>query len=209
MSPINNEFGNQNIKLSPQAVDLERCVLGGIMLDNGAMQKVLSTLQDPSMFYDVRHQYENFDVMLELQEKYIPIDLMIIASQLREKEQLEKVGGAFYLVELTNSVVSAANIEYHSRIIFQKYIKRQVIKASQQILNDAYDETVDCFDLLIDTMHILTAKIADKNSKFCKIKTMLEISDLWNERLEKAKERGKLGIDVFGLQKARRYARWL
>ncbi len=133
-------------KVPPQAVSLEEAVLGAIMLDKDALPIVLDVLQAES-FYKEAHQH-TYRAMLGLFEQTQPIDLLTVTEALRKAGTLESVGGAYYLVELTNRVASAANIEYHARIIAQKHIQRELIRTSTQVIKNAYEDTTDVFDLL-------------------------------------------------------------
>jgi replicative DNA helicase len=133
-------------KVQPQAVPLEEAVLGAIMLDKDAIPVVLDILR-PDSYYTEGHQLI-YKAMLRLFEKSQPIDLLTVTEELRKTGDIEKVGGPYYLVELSNKVASSANIEYHARIIAQKYIQRELIKASTNIIRDAYEDTTDVFDLL-------------------------------------------------------------
>lgn len=133
-------------KVPPQATALEEAVLGALMLDKDAITVVIETLQPPS-FYSEGHQHI-FEAMVKLFEKSQPIDLLTVTEQLRTMGKLEKAGGPYYLVELTNRVASAANLEYHARIVAQKYIQRELIGVSTKIIKDAFEDTTDVFDLL-------------------------------------------------------------
>jgi replicative DNA helicase len=133
-------------KLPPQATDLEEAVLGALMLEKNALTEVIDILK-PETFYVEAHQ-KIFEAIYRLFQKNSPIDLLTVISELRSMGVLEIVGGAYYITQLTDRVVSAANIEYHARIISQKYIQRELIKVSSEIINSAYDETSDIFDLL-------------------------------------------------------------
>src|SRR5690606_31662439 len=133
-------------KLPPQAVDLEEAVLGALMLEKNALSEVIDILK-PDSFYKESHQ-KIFEAIFSLFQKTSPIDILTVTAELRKMGALELVGGAYYITQLTNRVVSAANIEYHARIISQKYIQRELIKVSTEIINSSYDETSDIFDLL-------------------------------------------------------------
>jgi replicative DNA helicase len=133
-------------KVQPQALQLEEAVLGALMLDKDAMPTVLDLLR-PDSFYSEAHQYI-YKAILELFRTSKPIDLLTVTEELRRMGAIEAIGGAYYLVELTNRVGSAANIEYHARIIAQKHIQRELIKVSTSIIRDAYEDTTDVFDLL-------------------------------------------------------------
>jgi replicative DNA helicase len=135
-------------KVPPQAKDLEEAVLGAIMLDKNAFDAVVEILK-PECFYVEAHQ-RIYRSMQSLSNKSQPIDILTVAEELRSKEELEMIGGAYYVTKLTNTVVSSANIEAHSRIILQKFIQRELIRISGEIIGDAYEDSTDVFDLLDD-----------------------------------------------------------
>ncbi|WP_129715676.1 replicative DNA helicase [Pedobacter sp. SYP-B3415] len=133
-------------KIPPQAVDLEEAVLGALMLEKDALSSVIDILK-PELFYQEAHQ-KIFEAIHLLFQKSKPVDILTVTSELRQLGHLEMVGGAFYITSLTNRVASAANIEFHARIISQKYIQRELIRISTEIINNAYEDTTDIFDLL-------------------------------------------------------------
>ncbi|MBR9756606.1 MAG: replicative DNA helicase [Algicola sp.] len=139
---INLERG----KIPPQAIDLEQVVLGAMMIDKKGVDEVIDILS-PEAFYKDAHQHI-FEAVFQLFENSEPIDLLTVSSQLKKNAKLELVGGDFYLISLTQKVSSSAHIEFHARIILQKFIQRSLIKISSEIIEDAYDETQDVFDLL-------------------------------------------------------------
>ena len=133
-------------KIPPQALDLEEVVLGAMMIDKKGVDEVVDLLS-PESFYKEAHQHI-FAAILILFEKSDPIDLLTVSGQLKKEGKLEKVGGDFYLISLTQKVSSSAHIEFHARIILQKFIQRSLIKISSEIIEESYDESVDVFDLL-------------------------------------------------------------
>lgn len=135
-------------KVQPQAVPLEEAVLGAVMLDKEALPVVLDILRSDSFYLDSHKAI--YKAMLRLFEKSQPIDLLTVTEELRKGGDLEVVGGPVYIVELTNKVASAANIEYHARIISQKYIQRELITVSTKVIKDAFEDTTDVFQLLDD-----------------------------------------------------------
>src|SRR5258706_3426366 len=135
-------------KVPPQAKDLEEAVLGAIMLEKNAFDAVIEILK-PECFYVEAHQ-RIYKAMQSLSNKSQPIDILTVAEELRFKEELEMVGGPYYVTKLTNAVVSSANIEAHSRISLQKFIQRELIRISGEIIGDAYEDSTDVFDLLDD-----------------------------------------------------------
>lgn len=141
-APIETSFGH----LQPQAIDIEKVVLGALMIDKDAFT-VVSEIIKPETFYEARHQkiYEAVQ-SLNLQEK--PVDIMTVTEELRHKGTLEDVGGPAYVVELSSQVASSAHIEYHAHILAQKFLARQLIQFASMIETDAFDETVDVDDLM-------------------------------------------------------------
>ncbi|GAA0750440.1 MULTISPECIES: replicative DNA helicase [Flavobacteriaceae] len=133
-------------KIPPQAIDLEEVVLGAMMIDKKGVDEVIDILS-PEAFYKDAHKYI-FEAIFKLFENSEPVDLLTVSSQLKKDAKLDLVGGDFYLISLTQRVSSSAHIEFHARIILQKYIQRSLIKISSEIIEEAYDETKDVFDLL-------------------------------------------------------------
>ncbi len=133
-------------KVQPQAIPLEEAVLGALMLDREALPIVMDILR-PDSFYLESHQ-AIYRAAMKLFERSNPVDLLTVTEELRKSGDLEKAGGAYYLVELSNRIASAANIEYHARIIAQKHIQRELIRVSTLIIRDAYEDTTDVFNLL-------------------------------------------------------------
>jgi replicative DNA helicase len=139
---INLEKG----KLPPQVLDLEEAVLGAMMIDKKGVDEVIDILQ-PDAFYKEAHKYI-FEAIVQLFTETQPIDLLTVSAQLRKNAKLDLAGGDFYLIQLTQKISSSAHIEFHSRIILQKYIQRSLIRISSDIIEESYDETTDVFDLL-------------------------------------------------------------
>ena len=137
------EVGNK----PPQALDVEESVLGAMMLEPSSVDQALEGLE-PECFYDPRHRTV-FEAMLELVKNHVPVDIVTVTSKLREKGNLEVVGGASVLAGFTEKVGSAANLEYYIRILKQKAIQRDLITASYQILKDSFDDSI-VVDELID-----------------------------------------------------------
>jgi len=133
-------------KVPPQAVDLEEAVLGAIMLEKDAMISVIDIIQ-PACFYKEAHRVI-FEAVLELSKKLEPIDLLTVTEELRKTEKLDQIGGPYFLTQLTNKVSSAAHIEFHARIIAQKYIQRELIRISSDVQERAFDNSMDVDDLI-------------------------------------------------------------
>jgi len=133
-------------RVPPQAVDVEMAVLGSMLLDKGAIAKAIEILDDSS-FYKPAHQ-RIFAGMVALFEKSEPVDLITLVEELRRRGELDKIGGEYYLTELTTRVTTAANVEYHAHIVLEKALMRQLISSSSEVVGRAYSETEDALDLL-------------------------------------------------------------
>lgn len=133
-------------KIPPQAVDLEEATLGAMLIDKKGVDEVVDMLS-PEAFYKDAHGYI-FEAIFSLFEKGEPVDLLTVSAELKRMKRLELVGGDFYLAQLANKVSSSAHIEFHARIILQKFIQRSLIRISNEIIKEAFDEGTDVFDLL-------------------------------------------------------------
>jgi replicative DNA helicase len=147
-------------KIPPQAVELEEAVLGALMLEKDALTNVIDILKVESFYKDAHKVI--FQAILDLFSESQPIDLLTVTTQLRRSGTLEIAGGAFYVTELTSKVASAANIEFHARIITEQSIKRELIRISGEIQKDAFEDTTDVFELL-DKMEQSLFEISEKN----------------------------------------------
>ncbi|MCS7018288.1 MAG: replicative DNA helicase [Cytophagales bacterium] len=136
-------------KLPPQAVELEEAVLGALMLERNALTEVIEILQ-PAAFYKEAHQ-AIYKAILALFNKSEPIDLLTVVNQLRSEGTLELAGGTSYVTLLTTKVNSAANIVYHARIIAEQYMKREMISIAGRVLQEAFEDTTDVFELIDQT----------------------------------------------------------
>ena len=139
-------------KIPPASRELEEVVLGSILIDRSCIITVASILKPESFYVDAHATI--FSSILGLFAKSQPIDLLTVIEDLRKNAKLEECGGAYYLSELTNKVASSDNVEYHARIITQKFIQRELIRISNDIIREAYEDTTDVFDLL-DNSEIL------------------------------------------------------
>lgn len=133
-------------RVQPQAVPLEEAVLGAIMLNREALPLVMDILK-PESFYLESHQLI-YRACLNLFGQTYPVDLLTVTEYLHKSGELEKVGGGYYLVELSHRVASSANIEYHARIIHQKWIGRRLIEISTETIRNAYEDSDDVLNLL-------------------------------------------------------------
>lgn len=141
-TPIDPAYGH----LQPQALDLEKLVLGALMVDRDAFSMVSETLR-PETFYEPRNQ-KIYHAIQTLNIEEHPVDIATVTEQLKKEGTLEEVGGPMYVLELSHNVVSSANIEYHSKILAQKYLARQLISYASKIETQAFDATIDVDDLM-------------------------------------------------------------
>ncbi len=141
-------IGLEKGRIPPQATDLEEAVLGALMIDKKAVDDVIDLLV-PEVFYNEKHVII-FEAILQLFKEGKPIDLLTVSAKLRENGTFAAVGD-YYLISLTQKVASSANVEFHTRIVIQKYIQRKLISISSEIIEDCYDETKDVIELLDNT----------------------------------------------------------
>ncbi|MGX5820783.1 replicative DNA helicase [Chitinophaga lutea] len=133
-------------KVPPQAKELEEAVLGALMLEKGAFDTVIEILKAECFYVDAHQKV--FAAMQRLAAKSMPVDVLTVVEELKSSAELEAVGGPYFISRLTNMVVSSANIEAHARIVLQKFIQRELIRISGEIISEAYEDTADVFDLL-------------------------------------------------------------
>ena len=141
-APVDNTYGH----LQPQALDVEKAVLGALMIDKDAYAVVCEMLH-PESFYEPRNQ-KVYAAVRDLSMAERPVDVLTVTEQLAKNGDLEEVGGPVYVAELSSRVASSANIEYHARIIAQKYLARQLISFASVIETKAFDDTTDIDDLM-------------------------------------------------------------
>ncbi|MBV7440874.1 replicative DNA helicase [Weeksellaceae bacterium TAE3-ERU29] len=157
---ITSEIGRG--KMPPQAVDLEEAVLGAMMIDKKGLNETIEILEE-DFFYRPQHK-DIFAAISTLFNDSQPIDLLTVSNQLKKDGKFDSVGGDLYLIGLTEKVSSSAHIEYHARVIQEKYVLRKLIEISSNIIDKAYNETTDIFDLL-DESESEIFKITDGSLK--------------------------------------------
>ena len=139
---VDNVYGH----LQPQALDVEKTVLGALMIDKDAYSVVCEILH-PESFYEPRNQ-KVYAAIRDLSMAEKPVDIVTVTNQLSKSGDLEDVGGPVYIVELSSRVASSANIEYHANIIAQKFLARQLISFASDVETKAFDETIDVDELM-------------------------------------------------------------
>jgi len=173
-------------KVPPQAPELEEAVLGASMLEKDTFAQVLEIIQSEECFYMDAHQ-KIYAAMRRLFDKGTPVDLLTITEELRKTNELEIIGGAYYLTRLTMSVLSSAHVEAHARIVMEKFIQRELIRISGSVISDAYEDSTDVFDLLDKAesgLYEITDKHLRKNFRSLQdvlVKTMNEIDENRNK----------------------------
>ena len=145
-SPNNQSLQNEGGRVPPQAVEVEEAVLGAMLIEREAATIALQLLRSED-FYKPANKHI-FEALFELYERDNPLDLITVENELRDKNLLDVVGGTGYLADLTRSVSSAANIDYHAQIISEKSVKRNLIIHCNEIIKHAYDTTSDASDVL-------------------------------------------------------------
>ncbi len=181
---------------SPQNIEMERAILSAIMIDKDAIDNVREILSEES-FYLPSHQ-KIYTSALRISMRNEPIDIALIAEQLQKDGVLEMCGGPAYLIELSNTVASSANVEFHARIVAQKYIQRELIKLGNETIKSAYDTTKDVFDTLDETESKIYSLSENYTSKD-PINTSLVLGDAIEElqqRINKSKSNELQGVET-------------
>ena len=136
-----NEADFSSHKLPPQHIEAEQSVLGGILIENEAINRVMELLAADDFYRDAHRKI--FDAFINLSERDEPADLITLTNELRKIDQLDSIGGASYLASLIDSVPTAANIEYYARIVKEKAILRKLIQTSTEIVTQSYEDRGD------------------------------------------------------------------
>ena len=156
--PLDFAYGH----VQPQALDVEKAVLGALMIDRDAYMEVCEVLHIES-FYEPRNQ-KIYAAIQQLSMEEKPVDVLTVTEQLSKMGTLEEVGGPGYVAELSSRVATSANIGYHANIVAEKYLSRQLISYTSTIGTKAFDETCDVNDVIQEAESILF-DIAHKNMK--------------------------------------------
>lgn len=188
ITPLSIDLG----KIPPQAIELEEAVLGAIMIEKEAVLEVIDILK-PESFYKEEHQ-KIYDAIMDLASGNKAIDLLTVTEELRRKKLLDEIGGPVYITHLTSRVASAAHIEFHARIVAQKYIQRELIRVSSEIQAKAFDESTDVDDLL-DFSEAELFNIGQGNIK----KESQKVNVLIKEALIQIEEASKRADSLIGI----------
>ncbi len=182
-----NEYG----KLPPQAPELEEAVLGAIMLETDAYA-IISDILKPECFYKIAHQ-KIYEAIQSLALRQQPIDMHTVTDQLRKNGTIDEVGGPYYITLLTAKVNSAAHLEYHARIIVQKYLARELIRVSTDVQNKAFDEKTDVDDLMQEAEGMLF-EISQRNLKKDVVQINPVIEEARKRMMMAASRQGASGV---------------
>jgi len=174
-------------KMPPQHLEAEQSVLGGMLIENEAIPKVMEILS-PDDFYREAHR-KIYDSLIDISERNEPADLITLTNELRKKEHLDAVGGASYITTLIDSVVTAANIEYYARIIKEKAVLRKLIETSTNIITESYEDRGDV-ESLLDQAEQAIFQISENRVRpsFYPIREIIKSSFKTIERLFEKKE---------------------
>jgi replicative DNA helicase len=146
-------------KTTPQARDLEEAVLGAIMLESYVAENIIAELSEDLFYSDANKKI--CKAILELSRLNKPIDILTVTNQLKQDGTLDICGGAYYIVELTNRVATAANVEFHLRILQQEALRRKLISVCTMAVKMSYDSTEDVFDVHAKTLTDLESSVAE------------------------------------------------
>ncbi|MBI2610279.1 replicative DNA helicase [Candidatus Giovannonibacteria bacterium] len=177
---VESPFASGQVRIPPQAIEAEISTLGALMLDQNAIIKIADILRAED-FYRPAHQII-FSAVIDLFERHEPIDLLSVSTKLREKGQLDSVGGSGYLADLVNAVPSASNIVYYAEIVRKKRVSRELIQASGEIADLGYKESGE-IDEILDEAERKVFAISQRSlsQKFSSLGTVLE--EAW-ERID-------------------------
>lgn len=184
-----SEFG----KLQPQDTEVEEAVLGALMLEKDAYTEVCDILK-PECFYDSSNE-KIYEAIQSLGASQRPIDMLTVTEQLRKNGTLEDAGGPVRISELTSRVSSAANVEYHARIVAQKYLARELISFSANIQTLAFDESIDVYDLMQEA----EGKLFEISKNTLK-RDVIQIDPVINEAIKKIQDAANRENGLSGLE---------
>ena len=178
--------------IPPNAMEFEKIVMGTMLIDASGLDKAITFLgEDSAVFYDPRHQ-NIYKSVLSLRKNNVPIDLMTVIQHLKKEKSLDMAGGDHYIIDLTMGVSSSAHIEYHCRLISEKYFQRKMIETCTTLISRAYRDDTDVFELL-DNVSYETNKIYDIISGQ---KPVQSVQDLHVEFIKNIKEGLTRGVSI-------------
>lgn len=170
-------LGLESGRKPPQAIDIEEAVLGALLLEPNSVSDVLDML-NPDCFYKEANR-KIFKAISNLASVHAPIDIYTVSQELKKTDDLEEVGGAYYLSQLSMRIGAAAHLDFHTKVLLQKYIQRELISISYDVQKQSYDDTLTVDDLLDSTQQRLF-NLAEKNMK----KETQSIKDVLNDAID-------------------------
>ena len=179
-------------KIQPQAIEIEKVVLGALMLEKDAYSSISEILR-PECFYDKKHEFI-FESIVDLAVSGRPIDMLTVTEQLKKNGNLKAAGDMLYISELTSNVASTAHLEFHAKIIAQKFLSRELIKFSGLIQGKAFDESIDVEDLMQEAEGKLF-EISQRNIK----KDAIQINPVINDAINAIQKAGQKKEGLSGL----------
>jgi replicative DNA helicase len=189
MSLVDPQLAAQFEKLPPFSLDAEQCLIASMMLDKEAIGQVIQVIERDA-FYQADHQII-YDILVKLYEQNRPIDAVILREELLKRQLLEEIGGAAYLAQLLNTVPSAAHAQHYAGIVREKFLLRQLIAASNDILRDAYAPHEKA-DVIVDRAEHRMFDIAEKRIGGA----MVPLEGVLHEVYEMIEEKGRRGIET-------------
>lgn len=192
-------------KLPPQALDMEEAILGALMLDSHCVDELFNVFSSEEVFYKDQHRFV-FRAIKSLADKSSQIDLLTVSAELKAQGILELAGGDFFLIQLTQKISSGAHLEFWARIVMQQYMRRKMIAVCSEVIEYAYDDTVDVFDMMdkIDTETAMIHDVINKGKSDMTFATALDVVEKNVERLSSLKEGEVTGVTT-GFEKLDRH----
>lgn len=190
---LSEDLLDKGMRVPPQALEVEKSVLGAMLLDKEAVGIAIENIEE-TIFYREAHR-KIFLAMITLYDKNEPIDVITLSEELRKRNELEEIGGTYYLTELAASVPSAANIEYHLNIIRDKAILRQLIVVCSSIIKSAYDEAENAEKILdIAEGEVLGISQSTRQKSYEWVKPLITETLHELERLQQTSAEGIIGV---------------
>lgn len=190
---LTEEIFEKGARVPPQAVDVEKSVLGAMLLEEKAVGAAIESIDD-AVFYREAHR-KIFLAMAALYEQNEPVDVITLSEELKRRNELDEIGGAYYLTELAASVPSAANIEYHLKIVRDKALLRQLIVVCSSIIKTSYDENEDAEKILdVAESEVLGVSRTSRKKSYEWVKPLIMDSIHELERLHQSSQEGITGV---------------
>lgn len=185
---------NAGLRIPPHSLEAEMALLGSIMLRPDAVYEIMDVVT-PQSFYFEKHRMI-FETMLELFGKHQPIDILSLSSRLKEKDQLERLGGKAFLTELSNTVPSSANIKHYAEIVMKKFMMRQLIEASEHLSHLGFNEAGELEEILDQA----EKKVFDITQHFAGSAKFKDLTPLLTEAFERFEKLSSADHELRGVR---------